>query len=71
MAYRISCAYAYSPDAIELKKPDGCYVLESDGIKQAFDSYADACLLATGEPSRFSMDHPLNAKYLPKFGAGK
>ena len=71
MTYEISYAYASSPDANELKKPDGCYVLNSDGTKQAFDYYADACMFAHGEPSRFSMDHPLNAKYLPKFGIGE
>ena len=71
MAYEISYAYATSPQANEFKKPDGCYVLDDGVTKQPFDFYPDARLAARGEPGRWSIDHPLNTKYLPTSGAAK
>jgi hypothetical protein len=66
--HTISYAYPSSSSAARLGRgKTGCYVLEVGGKAQANDSYADAVVQAQAQgtaPSRWSMDHPLNARFL-------
>lgn len=64
----ISYAYPTSPLATRLKCAScGCYAVQTHDAAAAFPSYRDALThveqLKTS-PQRWSMDHPLNAKYL-------
>ena len=72
--YEIGYAYASSETARKLRRPDGCYFYRAAHDLQAFDTAAAAEEHAKGSglsPSRFSIDHPLNAKYRPNYGPGK
>lgn len=66
--HKISYAYPSSTSATRLGRgKTGCYVLEVTGKAQATDSYADAVEKAQAQgttPNRWSMDHPLNARFL-------
>ncbi len=64
----ISYAYPTSPVAVRLKRArEGCYAVTTDMAALPFPSYREALdhveTLKT-TPQRWSMDHPLNRKYL-------
>lgn len=66
--HEIGYAYASSDIAEKAKKPNGCHYLKIGAkVTGVFDSYAEA-VLASAEagtaPSRWSKDHPDNAKFL-------
>jgi hypothetical protein len=72
--YEIGYAYPSSETANKLRRPDGCYFYRAGQDLKAFDAAADAEEHAKAgglAPSRFSIDHPLNAKYRANFGPVK
>lgn len=64
----IAYAYPSSPRACRLKHGKaGCYVVQTASQETPLATYPDALALAQRlgtAPQRWSMDHPLNARFL-------
>lgn len=67
--YTVGYCYPRSPLARRLGRARaGCYYLATASKTQPFDSFEQALAQATTtglQPQRWSLDHPLNAKYRP------
>lgn len=70
-SYEVGYAYPTSETANRLNRSAGCHFYRASAVLLAFDAAADAEAYArsTGlAPSRFSIDHPMNAKYRLNYG---